>query len=269
VPEPTHSEVTRSFAATDPPIPSQPLVVALGLDQSLQSDSFRTIYLENANDAPAYLRDRNSTLLVLGSRLTSAQALQILRQCSTEHPTSTAATIVLCAGPEPELFQKFVDEGMVYYLARKEIPLEQLRPLVASCIGRSAKKAQFEDRQELHADNVQNADQLLDLSVRLPMQTNIPSAAALVLQKLRESIEANYVQCFIYDAEEDTLTPADALENKEVSYSAASGLTAFAARTCDRVILDRVGADPRYDADIDNPIGTGDAHFIAEPILGN
>lgn len=266
VPESTHSEVPRSFAVNGPSISFQPLILALGLNQILQSDSFRTICAENAHGVYEHLRDGNPAVLVLGPQLTSVQVLEILTRCATEQPASTTVTIVLCAGPEPELFQKFVDEGIIYYLSQREIPIEQLRSLVTSCRGRMSKKA--DDLQNLLTNDVPNADQLLDLSVRLPMQTNIPSAAALVVQKLRESIDANYVQCFIHDAEEDTLTPADALENKEVSYSAASGLTAFAVRTGERVILERVGTDPRYDADIDNPIGTSNARFVAEPILG-
>jgi len=82
-----------------------------------------------------------------------------------------------------------------------------------------------------------------------------------------ELIDASYVQCLIYDADEQTLTNADA-ENKEVSYSAASGLTAFVASTGARLNIDRVGADARYDSDIDNPGGSESARLIAEPIVG-
>ncbi len=233
----------------------------------MQADCSRAIRAENAHDVLAHLREEDTAVLVLGPQLTSAQALEILGQCTTEYRTFPLATIVLCAGPEPELFQKFVDEGVVYYLARREIPIAQLRSLVANCIDRLSKKAHPE--KDFLNTNAQNTDQLLDLSVRLPMQTNLPSAAALVVQKLRESIDANYVQCFIYDPDEHTLTPADALENKEVTYSAASGLTAFAARTGEGLSVDHVAADARYDSDIDNPGGDNEAHFLAEPILGS
>ncbi len=263
MPESTHSEVPQSFATEGP---SEPLVLAFGLERPLQSDSFRTVYAENARHVHEHLRDGNPAVLVLGPQLTSAQALEILSQCATARPPRTTTAIVLCAGLEPELFQTFVDEGVVYYLAQKGIPIEQLRALVSSYVARTSKKV--DDQRDLLTNDAPNAAQLLDLSVRLPMQTNLPSAAALVVQKLRESIDAKYVQCFIYDAEEDVLTPADALENKEVSYSAASGLTAYAVRTGERIMLDHVGPDPRYDADIDNPLGTSDARFIAEPILG-
>jgi CheY-like chemotaxis protein len=265
VPESMHPEVSQTFPA-EGSVCSPTHVLIYGLTQSLQNTEYATIYVEDMHEVSSYLQDKGSAVLVLGAKLTSAQALEILEQCSAQKRTATIAVIVLCSGPEPELFQKFVDEGCIYYLARKEIPVEQLGLLVASCVDRVLKKACPES--SFLAGNVQHTAQLLDLNVRLPMQTNIASAAMLVVGKLRESVDASYVQCFVYDSAEDTLTPADALENKEVSYSAASGLTAFVARTGVELEIERVGADPRYDSDIDNPTGKDDARFVAQPILG-
>ena len=58
--------------------PSQPLVLTLGLNQVLQGDGFRTVAAENAQHVLRRLREEDVAVLLLGSELTSAQALDIL-----------------------------------------------------------------------------------------------------------------------------------------------------------------------------------------------
>jgi GAF domain-containing protein len=76
------------------------------------------------------------------------------------------------------------------------------------------------------------------------------------------------VQCLVLDEEQETLTPADAADGEQCGYSAASGLAAYVARTGERVQLERINLDPRYDPDIDNPEGWVDARLLAAPIPG-
>ncbi|MGD0989475.1 MAG: GAF domain-containing protein [Candidatus Sulfotelmatobacter sp.] len=260
-----HSGVPQASTMENWLGPSQPLVLTLGLNQVLQGDGFRTVAAENAQHVLRRLREEDVAVLLLGSELTSAQALDILAQCTAEQSTNSRVAIVFCGGPEPELFQKFVDEGLVFYLTRGEIRPEQICSLVAAYLNRASRKSS-PDPDPLFT-SAPSAERLLDFCVRLPMQIDLSSARGLVVNVVSELIDASYVQCLIYDADEQTLTNADA-ENKEVSYSAASGLTAFVASTGARLNIDRVGADARYDSDIDNPGGSESARLIAEPIVG-
>ena len=82
----------------------------------------------------------------------------------------------------------------------------------------------------LEADS-ENADRMRDLCTRLPMQTDLASAGRLLIETGREVLDAKIVQCFLYDPDAETLTPADASESEKWTYSAASGLAAFVART--------------------------------------
>jgi len=245
-------------------------VLSVGLSQPLESaglEGVRMVHAENAPEALRTLVEEDVGVLVLGPRLASREALAILAHCASELPVDPPAVVVLCACAEPELFQRFIDEGLIFYLARGEIKPEQLRSLVVC--GASHLPAKTKREQDPLSGSAPYADRLLDLCVRLPMQKDVSNAGGLLAETVRDVIQAAYVQCLVYDPDEATLTSTDAEEGREWSYSAASGLAAFVARTGKPVHLDRVGADPCYDSDIDNPQGTDSARFIAQPIVGS
>jgi hypothetical protein len=100
------------------------------------------------------------------------------------------------------------------------------------------------------------------------MQTDLANAGRLLIETGLDVLQAKIVQCFVYDPDTETLTAADASESEKWTYSAASGLVAYVARTGEHVCLDCVGTDPRYDSDIDAPLEMRSARFLAEPILG-
>jgi len=248
--------------------PSPRLVLAVGLGRPLEGsvlEAFRIVQAENAQNALRRLAEGDVAVLLLGPRVALAEALDILTHRASEFPGNVSpATILLCAAPEPDLLQKFVDAGQVFYLARAEISPEHLRDLIV-CGARHFALRANRNRDPLTAD-AESADWMLDLCTRMPMQTDLVSAGRLLIETGREILHAKIVQCFVYDPEAETLTPADAAENERWSYSAASGLVAFVARTGEPVCVDRVGVDPRYDSDIDAPAEMSSARFLAEPI---
>jgi GAF domain-containing protein len=239
-----------------------PLVLTLGLRQPLEVAGFHITPAESARNVLQRVANKDVAVLVLGSELTSPQALEILTGLSS----SPTATIVLSAGPEPELFQNFIDDGSIFYLATGDIEADHLAQLIHGAANRQAIKHRSPVR--LLDENTPQSDRLLDLCVRLPMQTEITSAGGLLIKTLYDLLDASYAQCLLYDAQEDTLTPAEAYDTKDITHSAASGLTAFVARTGIGISLANSGADPRYDHELDNPGGIEDACILAEPILG-
>ncbi len=248
---------------------SRRFVLALGLSSALEDagiESFRIVHAENVADALRVLAEEDVAVLLLGPRVALAEALDILTRCASEVPGNSPATIVLCAGPEPNLLQQFVDAGQVFYLGRGEISAEHLGALIESGIEHVALKASLS--QDPLAAEGERTDCMLDLCARLPMQTDLASAGRLLIETGREVLQAKMVQCFVYAPDAETLTPADASESEKWTYSAASGLIAFVARTGERIRLDRVGADPRYDSDIDASDEMSNARFLAEPIIG-
>jgi GAF domain-containing protein len=248
--------------------PPQLTILTIGLARPLDDallQAFRVVEAAGAEDALRHLKQEETAVLVLGSRLAPNDALNILTRHSSDSPGNSTAAVLLWAGCDPELFQPAVNEGHIFYMARAEITGDQLRSIIL------CGAARFRSRLKGHQDPLTafaRIDQLLDFCIRLPMQVDLPSSAALLTETVRTLMNAELVQYLVYDAEDEILAPADALDNKEWSESAAAGLAAFVARTGEPIRLDCIGLDPRYDFEADNPGGPEDARFLAVPLIG-
>ena len=250
--------------------PSRLVVLTLGLSQPIEEDGlapFQTIDAKNTEDALRILTEGGVAALLLGPRADLLQVPDLLARSAAKpsgHPA--LVTIVYCVASEPDHLQKLVDAGRVFYVARGEVNAEQLRNLIISGSRHFALMAVNRDRLGV---DVESPEPLLDLCTRLPMQTDLASAGRLLIETARDLLQAKIVQCFVYDPYAETLTAADASESEKRTYSAASGLVAFVARTGEHVRLDCLGTDPRYDFDIDAPLEMRTARFLAEPIRGS
>lgn len=249
---------------------SRVMILTFGLARPLDLASyepFRVVEAANSEDAVQRLaQEEEVAVLVLGSRLVPNEALSILTRHSANSPGTETAVVLLCAGSDPEPFQPFVENGDVFYMARNEMSATQLRSIIVSAAARL--RSRLQEPHDPWAEPVAWIDLMADFCDRLPMQADLPSAAALLIETARELLSAELVQFLAYDPEDDTLTPADAVDRKEWSESAAAGLAAFVARTGEGIRLDCAGLDPRYDAETDNPGGPEDARFLAQPVIG-
>jgi hypothetical protein len=248
------------------------LVLTLGLVRPIREDSFEPFqfhHAANLDDALHYLATRDVAVFLIGPRIGLPQLTDVLsRTCdgSNLHEYTSPPTIVLFGGSEIGVLQDLVDAGHIYYIAREEVSPKHLWKLLMS----GARHFELRASRKLDPISayVDIPDCILGLCSRLPMQTDLPSAARLLIETGRELLHAKIVQCFVYEPDTETLRPADASEDEKWTYSAASGLVAFAARTGERVRVDRVSIDPRYDSDVDAPVEMSDARFLAEPIIG-
>ncbi|MFZ0322199.1 MAG: GAF domain-containing protein [Candidatus Sulfotelmatobacter sp.] len=263
-----HFKDTQESVREYPSAPSQFALLAIGVTQDLENSAlfgFRIIESGNGEDAIQRLNE-DVALLILGSSLSAHAALHLLDRYAQDVPGNSALTIVLCSDSEFEIFQSHVSEGRIFYLARGGISNQHLRSIIA-CAGARvhAKREKLEDSL---AARIAEKDELLEFCVRLPMQQDLGTAAALLIATAQELLRADKVQYLVYNADEETLTPADAIDNDERKHSAAAGLAAFVAHTGERVRLNCVGLDPRFDCEVDNPDGAKDVSFLAEPLVG-
>jgi GAF domain-containing protein len=246
------------------------LVLTLGLTQQFEAGGVEWLHVIHAHDAEDVLRHLTGVdvaVLLLGAGIDVQQAIDILTLCGPENSSNPpVATIILCSEPDTVLFQNFVDTGRIFYLAHDEISSRDLRELVL-CGARQSTLITDRKRDWLSADD-RIAGCVLDLCTRLPMQIDLASAGRLLIETGHEVLRTKIVQCFVYDPDIETLTSVDASEDEKWTYSAASGLIAFVARTGERVCVDRVGTDPRYDPDIDAPQEMSNGRFLAQPIIG-
>jgi len=246
------------------------IVLTCGLSEQLEEyvvDSFHVVGVEDVEQAVRVLQQENVAAVVFGSRIGTTGVVNLLGSIAAENrAVLPAVTIVLCVNQDWAALQDFVDANQIYYVAREGISTDQLWKLILSGIQGSVSGAL--ENQDLLAADSDRAEYLLNFCTQLAMQDELASAGRLLIETARDILQANIVQCYVFDSKEGTLTPADASEGEKWSYSAASGLAAFVAHTGQPVCLDQVDIDPRYDPDIDAPPEMRNASFLAQPIIG-
>jgi hypothetical protein len=245
-----------------------PLVVSLGVEGWLPEDLQEDFDVAEADDPTEMLRllDRpNTAVVILGSALAPEKGKELLQRIIAKVPGKSVLKVVLCAGSAPELFQEFIDEDQIYYLAGNAISEGETTSIARAAVRFRANAGEgVPILEEIVAD-----ERLLDFCTRLSLQTDEANATALITETMRAVLEASGSQCLIYRHEEQVLSSVDPATGERRSESVAAGLAGFVARTGDRIELEAATRDPRYDAPTDNPDNRGEVHFLAEPIWGS
>jgi membrane fusion protein (multidrug efflux system) len=238
---------------------ARPFALTLGLEQVLPpyQCNFGIRQAVNAGELLSSLDSAELGVLVLGPRFMPFPAQEILSRLAVQ-PHGPLA-ILVGVGPDPEFFQPFVDCGRVYYISRGSLGPEQVWSLI------SAAMDQYLQRLGSWTDRVEGG---LEYCIRLLKQSDRLTLSSLLDEALRKLVGAERAYCLSYDAEKETLSSVDPVTRQERIESAASGLAAFAARTGQRLVVEDVGSDPRYDPEADNPGGAAGDRLIAAPVFG-
>ncbi len=243
------------------------VILTLGIPRESHESltrEFRVIETSNANELLSYLAREKAAVVVLGPELSSQEGSELLARCTSEFPENQIANVALCAGATPELFQQSIDEGRLFYLARDVIPQDQLAPILRAAIARicPATKNENDGLAQALADD----DRLLEFWDKVHLQADLPGLTRLTAEATASLSNAHVARCFVYDSREEILSGVDSSTGFRYTESAAAGLTAFVARSGERIELDDAASDPRYDESLDNPGGQDHTHFIALPI---
>ena len=229
------------------------------------SRSCQVVHAKDTDDALRILAHDGVEVLILGPAAALRNVLEILDR-STDLQGALPETIIVCATPDLQPFQRFVDDGRIYYLSHGETSPEHLGALVASVARQSLLRKPDLDIAKAGPDKVAP---LSDLVIRLTMQTDIVSVAALLEEVVGEQVHDGQVRCLLFDASEDTLKFPTASGDVKCSFSAAAGLAGFVARTGTGVLLDQANLDARYEYDVDNPQRISNPQFLASQLLGS
>jgi membrane fusion protein (multidrug efflux system) len=95
-------------------------------------------------------------------------------------------------------------------------------------------------------------------------QTDLGAAARAAVGAVTQLVSADRVRCLYYDDEKGTLW----VEGEHGEIQASLGLTGFAVRTRATLVLPVANAEPMYQREIDDPIGTGAERLIVQPVAG-
>jgi hypothetical protein len=246
-----------------------PAVVLLGFPVDLAQylpQRTRTIVTDSAEQALESLGRLEVGCLATGPLLPPADACNLLRRSAALFPQSITVNVVLGAGSDFAIFQDLVDEDRLYYLARRGLTHGQAGAIVASALARYLDSFELRVLAEMQVDATA-ISRVLELCRQLQVQVDETRVSRLLADAARVASHSERAYCLVYEWATDTLSSGDLAAGDTIRLSASSGLASYIAKTGEeKILLDFVGADPRYDADTDNPGGTGDERFIAEPI---
>lgn len=192
---------------------------------------------------------------------------------STE-PTSmdgehSAPPVVLVLGASGALddFQRLIDDDRLFHLSQGRLPDRDLVALLTAAAdaatGRTGAPRRQSPRASLPLDRVLDADVLRGLALaRSPGPLTDAAAAAVT-----GAVGAASAHCLLVDREHQALRPSGTGAESEVRHTPAVGLAGFVSRTAVALCLARVGEDPRFDPEVDNPGGAPDDRFLAVPVV--
>jgi ATP-binding cassette, subfamily B, bacterial len=199
-------------------------------------------------------------LVCLGPGVSGHDAVTLLEQ------NPNARYVVLAAGREPELFQDFIDSDSIYFLSRRPPPLAEVAALLRSALAHDQRRRQDDvTGAERGAIVVTRAiGRMVD---RIATETDLERISGLLGNAAGALAEADEGRFAIADPLHETLWFRGLEADGAVRNSAASGLVGFVARTGEAVVVERMGDDPRYDAEADNSGRAPQERLLAVPVL--
>ena len=245
-----------------------PVVLTIGFHDSLSRTSWRDVRVVTArmiDDVLETFTRELVALFVMGPLLSPKEAHRLLTRRLLEFPESRALNIVCGAGTDAAMFQEYIDNDSIFYLARGSLSDDDLHSLARSAIDRA--RPVVGDTREVSTGTGLAPDSLREFYARVSMQDNLPAVADLVVETAQGLLSADTVRCFMFDWRTDALWSRDPVSREVTIESASAGLVAYVARTGERVVLANVTDDARYDQEVDNPRGLPDACFVAEPVF--
>jgi len=185
----------------------------------------------------------------------------------------SAARVALVLGAAGSLddFQRLIDDDRLFHLSPGRLPDRDLVVLLVAAADAAAGRAGGARGQSppasLPLDRVVDAEILRRLALaRTP--DDLTDALAAATAGAVGATDAARAHCLLLDREHDGLRPSTAgAPGLEVRHTPAVGLAGFVSRTGVALCLSRVGEDPRFDQEVDNPSGRPDDRFLAVPVI--
>ncbi len=207
-------------------------------------------------------------VLALGAAVSGERARRLLEEADSTPGAEARLNLVLAGGPDPSLFQDLIDRDRIFYLSQEPVPAADLMALLRSAGLRWSAGLQRGDGEDRRRTVF--ARRLLAATQSISMQRKPEGVARAAGDAVEEVLQAERGYCLLYDPATETLwePPRDADLEEERRESAAVGLVSFVVRTGRPLAIERIGGDPRFDREADDPRAQGDERFAAVPVLG-
>jgi multidrug efflux pump subunit AcrA (membrane-fusion protein)/GAF domain-containing protein len=217
----------------------------------------RVVTAASEDEAADLLARMPVVALCLGAGFAERRALDLLERAEEVPGAEGRVNLVFAGGPDLSPFQDWIDRDRLFYLTAEPIPPEDVAALLRSSLERrrgSAPPVQSEERRFASA---------VAAVAAAGTAAAAGQAAALAAAEL---LEAERGHCLFHDPGRDLLWVGDEGDPDARRESAAVGLVSFVTRTGLPVVLERIGRDPRFDREADDPPANGDERFVAVPV---
>ncbi|HEV2854540.1 MAG TPA: GAF domain-containing protein [Thermoanaerobaculia bacterium] len=232
----------------------------------LLGEELRFLVADSSEEALRLLAAHPVAVLAVGAGISGERALRLIEEADALPEGERRVNLVLAGGPDPSLFQDLIDHDRVFYLSQEPVPAGDLIALLRGATARWRSTAPRGDEEERR--RAAFARQLFAATQAVLSQRQPPGVARAAAESVEDMVRADRGYCLLYDRATDTLwePPRDADLEEERRETAAVGLVSFVLRTGSPVVLDRLGTDPRFDRDADDPKARGDERFLAVPV---
>lgn len=242
------------------------------LDRLIEED-LELLHAEDEVEAAEILESQGPAVVCLGGGVAGERARRFVEQAQERHPEADTVFLVLAGGAELVRFQDLIDRDSLFYLSQEPVVDADLAAILrsaaaswASARRRRARAGRAPVSGSAPAWRVARIQAALDAARGIAVQRELSDAGALVVETVLDLVGADRAHYLVYDPREEILRAGEPDSIDERVESSAVGLVSFVVRTGRPVVRDRVGGDPRYEREADDPPGSGDERFLAVPM---
>lgn len=252
---------------------SLPLALLAGFDNGtvevclrLLGPELHLLVADSEEETLRLLAAHPVAVLALGAGIPGERARDLLERAEEAPEAARRVHVVLAGGSDLTRFQELIDRDRIFYLTPEPGPAADVVAILRSAAERWRTRSALPAGQTPRWDPVEGR---LIAAVRIIASRREPTTAArAAAEAVEELVDAERGYCLLYDPAGDTLWSGSEGSGDSRRESAAVGLVSFVTRTGQPVAVERLGRDPRFDREADDPHGMGDERFAALPILG-
>lgn len=187
----------------------------------------------------------------------------VLDTLEREAPGTPFLSVALAGTDDLGAFQDLIDDDRLFYLSRGPLSDRDLAGLLEGAASALARRLH---RQALRPGDT--GDTLpVDLLRQFALARTVEELASTAAAAAVHAAGAQRARCLLYDPQRQAVwSPGDGADPETAGESPAVGLASFILRSGQTVCLPRVGEDPRFDPDLDNPQGSPGDRFLGVPV---
>lgn len=199
----------------------------------------------------AAIGNHERAVLVFGPDASAASVAAWLDALAQQAPNTVCTNIVVAPKERIAEFQELIDADRLFYLSRGALRERDLDALIESAL--------VSQRPDVSLDRYPSANDLR----RMALAQSASELADALRSAAANAVQAERTRCVLFDRQRQVLWAPNESDEGE---SPAVGLVSFIQRTGMTVCLPRMGDDPRFDLDLDNPYGESSDRFLGVPI---